>query len=1115
MADHTQADYRGLILRDERFNADNATSSPAAQQGGPKIGEPRTVVGEGHMDLEAVGTSLPDKKYDIKCVKPGYATGTKHGGRFVWKYQTEAATNWRGWWPFSTVTGCKVWALPLTTKIPLAWPHAITSRDGFVHMCYCEVESSGAKKLYVKTLNPNTETWSTVNVTTQLFGATSNYAPPSTLVELPSGRLLLITHELDSYWSDDRGANWQIAQSATATASRDFGSVDPDITTIHSFVNVRAVYHNGYITLIREVQGKVGVDTHYETDHYVSKDFGVSWNLIDRWQPDRASVSGAGTSVADVYDAKLAVDANGQPLMIYATKQGSTDNGRILKVGRKLGAYSSFTDDPAFDTTVQLTDNERIGRFHCVVDYEGFLCVVYQGGRATSTLYEGQTNVRRFDMRDLSVAIDESRSNGVIQHISDTGISATQFALLMQAGESTSPWAVADGVEVLNMSTLTNYKGGLLLFTHGYTEEEAGVPSSPGRGATLLITLGGYSNLDFASRGSTTWLPTETPDNIAPNYTQLSGTMLGGSPTNTTFAITADGCEFTSTAGGHAFTHAGTFGAIFARYRGKTNAGVVAGEITSNYASIFVRGVELRLGKEEAQIWDATPGYGAASAISAVLTVTDEDRDWVVTWQQDGANYNAVVYYKKPSEQIWTKLATTSALAGAPALTGNFFGNYKTGNYVSVWNYVTWVSRVAGFGDEWEKTDYRPYWLYGRPFSLYPAYLDSGWSIESKGAVAFVGDEWQSETDYAHPMRLIHPEIAPSPRVDWRSKNDDAEATSEGPPAAGQVTRPLNTSIGVHLNKVNFKTAHFEGWNGSSWTNLGTINTATEFSGLNYTRQGNVVIPDTSNATAAGRYLKLDELKDHRVVLDPGGGSESHHRIIANSEGVFASTPPNAVPKFAQLLLDGDVSGAPASDTLDVYEENATLLIHSTLSTYSKYRLRIPAQTTLEGYFTIGTCVIGPLLLFGQDYSWGRTVAHEANTEITTGRAGDRIVEELGPIRRTVQFAWTEGVDTTPISGTPNTSFDHLSMGTSNGLGVRNDPYVFAGALYRLRGAYEPTVYLPRIPDANNAATQLILGRDRQIYGRVVSPVTQQTILGDDEETELIAINQIAIEEEL
>ena len=43
----------------------------------------------------------------------------------------------------------------------------------------------------------------------------------------------------------------------------------------------------------------------------------------------------------------------------------------------------------------------------------------------------------------------------------------------------------------------------------------------------------------------------------------------------------------------------------------------------------------------------------------------------------------------------------------------------------------------------------------------------------------------------------------------------------------------------------------------------------------------------------------------------------------------------------------------------------------------------------------------------------------------------------------------------------------------------------------------------------------MVLGRERNIYGRVVSPVTQTTVLGDEGTDEVITINQIVIDEEV
>jgi hypothetical protein len=72
--------------------------------------------------------------------------------------------------------------------------------------------------------------------------------------------------------------------------------------------------------------------------------------------------------------------------------------------------------------------------------------------------------------------------------------------------------------------------------------------------------------------------------------------------------------------------------------------------------------------------------------------------------------------------------------------------------------------------------------------------------------------------------------------------------------------------------------------------------------------------------------------------------------------------------------------------------------------------------------------------------------------------------------------------------------------------------------LRRSRGAAEPVVYLPRIvPDSSGSPGQdrQILGRDRHLYGRIVSQVTRQAILGDEGESEVQTVNAITIEEEV
>ena len=1132
MANHSQDFYRGLILRDDRFNGTNATVSPVEQQANPKVGEPKVTGGQGQMDLEATGYSSPDKKYDIRCIKPGYAKGTWNGARFAWKEQSEADTSYRGWWPYNDVTGCSVWATQLTGTIPTAWPSAITSKDGYVHIVYCKMNSSdaglGPSKVYVDTLNPNTDTWSSVDITTAVQSQLTFAAKPCTLVELPSGRILLISTSADTLYSDDRCATWGTIQHEPTATVGSFGFRSPDHPLVHCVVRIHAVYHNGFITCVVEKKGPIteggGPVSRREIDHYVSKDFGISWTLVERFQPSwAAGLIGQGTSAADVYDPMLSTDAMGQVIMVYADKQDNADQDRRLKYTRKTTPYAKFAENGDFNKN--LGSSSPAGNFVLCKDPAGFLVVIRQGGRLFSSLNTGDTFIYRYDTRDLGNILSDNRNNGKIQGLSGSGIAMKQYELISQDGELAASWASSNEVDTITRSTVTPYKGGLLFWAGGYSDKEAAVNGSPGRGADILITLGGYTNYDALtiSEGSV-WLPTETPDNIQADANSLI--VAAGATANTTFRI-EDGTSFhagcrmhTTPSGQHplAFDTLGSFypTLMFARFRGQTDVGriPVGGvmRINASYASMNVGGVELRLGKDAVQVWDHTD-VSTPVPCSSIVDLPDEDRDWVVTHYTDGANKEAWVMYKKPSDQIWTKITTTT-LTTSPG-TGNLWGHVNTGVYTSTWNFCG-IRRVSLPANEWSKTNYHPNRLYGKHFSLYPVHLSDGWSIESKGAVAFVDDHWTAQTDYGHAVRLMHPEIAPSPRIDWRSTSDKSEVTIEWNPAGGTDTRPLGGSVGVHLQSINFKTAYFEGWNGAAWVTLGTFNTAKDFSGLKFARDGNILRPNPAVTHGAGRYIKLEELKGSTVIIAPGTGSESRHKIDQNSEGSFSATAPNEHGKPAELLISGSVSSVASTGDFEIWENQGTLVIWGRMAAYDKFRLRIPAQDTADGFFKIGSCVIGPLLVFGTDYSWGRSTAYTPNQEITTARAGDRIVEELGPIRRTVQFAWAEGWDARPIGGASATDFDTISAGSSYGVGVRSDPFVMSGAMYRLRGAAEPTVYLPHIPhDADNSGSEMIVGKDRQVYGRVVSPVTQTSILGDEEESEVITINQIVIEEEV
>ena len=1116
MGTHNQDNYRGLILRDDRFHSSTVTIAPATQQAGPVVGEPVVTDGEGYMDLEAVGTSTAEQKYNIQCVKPGNATGTDRGGRWAWKQQSENATDWRGWFPYNQITIGQVFQLESATRIGCAWPHAITTRDEYVHCVYSQVETgvgaSGCIK--VSTLNPATNAWTTADVVAEAAG---KYGP-CTIVELPSGRLLVFVDkdfiQIQSYYSDDRGATWHTAQAENDTSYGNYGIVEPDIASSarRSVVHYQAVYHNGYITLVRQTYGITGGPVyHHEIDHYVSEDFGATWTLVERIQPTLVSVTGSGTSVAAVYDPRLLVDPNGQVMLYYATKaEPASANSRNINVTRKAGPYAKFATNPEFGTNVAdfNTGTPAYGRFAVCTDSEGFVALVHQNTHTGSALQTGEARIERTTHRNPQTVITDTRGRGEFFTMSDTGLSDTQWEILSQVGEVAGVGTWAAKTDLINRSTITPYKDGLLLITGSESTNEGNVQSgAAGRGHALQIHLAGTSNYDLQSSPMYyNYLSIDTPTNVAGGHATFSA---AGTNTNTTETITTKGVELVSSAGRAQFGFSTGPSMIWAQVQGGTAGTLSGGNLTQKYGSIRLKGTEIRFSKDYAQVFDYTGASPAPN--SALLTLADEQRQWLLTY---GDSNTPWVMYKAPHDTKWTIVQTNAVSTPGSMGTDATFGNVHLDTYTNYFQSVQFGLTATAANRDWTNANYHPTYLFGRPFSIYDTYMAEGWQLQSKGSAAFIGDTWTAENDYQYPVKAAHPDIAASPRMEWRSLDDDTEITLEYSIAGGVASRPLSPVLGVHLSGINFKTAYLESFGGGSWTTIGTINTATDFDGLKYSLTGNTVKPQASGTYGGSRYVQLEEMADSYAVFDAGGGSETVRRILHNCEGSYSASSGTVHAKPVELEVEGSVAGIASTGNFEIRENAATLIVMDHTTAHTKYRIRIPVQKTAEGYFKIGACVIGPVMVFGQDYSWGRTVELQPNQEITTGRTGDRMVERLGPLRRQVQFAWGEGWDATKTQGTSPTGFDVIDMGVGAAVAVRNDPTSMAGVLRRLQGANEPAVYLSNIPHLNSNTVN-IMGKDQSVYGRIVSPVTQTTVLGDEGTNEVITINQIVIDEEV
>ena len=1150
MSVYSQDFYRGILLRDPRFSAATiSTADTTATQASPTVDAPVSSSQNGTMDLQATGSSQPGASYDIRTIKPGTAWGEERGGRFVWRPTSEAAvsTKWRGWNPYSLITGTEAFKhLGSVGKAEIAcWPDAVTTAEQRVHVVYSHIGSAITNHLYCKNLDPATDTWSEVAVDTSALGAPNTAAGPAAILELPGGRLLIIrqhytnTDTVETFYSDDNGASWKQG-SHSRTSPGILPSAIPSWSAADSsVVKIRAVYHHGYITMIRESRRTASPAPIREVDHYVSEDFGASWVLVERFHAD-GTVANTVTSNAKVHDPELVVDAAGTVLLVFS-RNWELDNpsgafANVTAYAKKGAPMARFADDPNFGSAgspgVPIgmpagldggTSGDNLGLMVSCVDPDGMLCLIAQGplfcdaGTGAGYDFRSALVTLRYNIKNPGQVLNDTRTHEFGPFcMSDSAIAGSalpdRWPLLSIDGVASAP--APPGLLWYSKSCVTPYKDRLLLISGSPYDISSG-QSDAADTSLRLIQLGGASNYDHQfghvwdvnatthTRPGFTYLPFETPPDLVAGVAGLSAFSVVGSMA---FDIQSEGLRMVSTSDAYALRISGK--STWARVRSETAASEVGGEINGSYVSVRANGVEVRIGSGKAQVWDIT---GTPAALSAVMTLSAGMRDWFVSTRSTASGDFAWVAYKLPNENTWTLATYTGTGQLGAATTGlSEWGQPPTASVTSHWQMVQTFS--AAMPDiDWESATYHPDEMHGRCFSVYPTYVDGGWEVESRGGPAFRADDWTMSTRYEFPISTIHPEIAATPRVGWRSLNDDAEQIISWAPSGTTDTRQLSPVIGIHLSGINFRTAHLEGWNGSAWVAVAAIDAGADFSGLKFSRSGDVIAPQATGTYAARRYVQFEELKDSYAVFDPGGGSEAVRKITHNSEGGWANP---ATPKSAELHLDGDASTLPASGNLEIRESAVTTIAYDATAIYDKYRLRIPVQQTAEGYFKIGACIIGPVAYFGQDYSWGRSMSMAPNTEIITGRSGDRLVEELGPERRAVEFAWAEGWDATKISGTSPSGYDHITASSSNAVAVRQDPTLIEGLIRRTRGAAEPVVYLPRVPPNPNTSVQ-ILGRERHLYGRIVGQVTREAILGDEAVDEVQTINAITIEEEI
>jgi len=413
--------------------------------------------------------------------------------------------------------------------------------------------------------------------------------------------------------------------------------------------------------------------------------------------------------------------------------------------------------------------------------------------------------------------------------------------------------------------------------------------------------------------------------------------------------------------------------------------------------------------------------------------------------------------------------------------------------------------------------------LFPRNYSASPLYVDSDTRIAAIDGPTFEADQWTITARHLQGTENVFASVSPSPAKTWRSKTatpGDIIAFQRNPD--GDDAWSANDFYAIHFENVNFKRAQLQVLTGGVWVNVVNISFYKQFE---FSRNGHSIRPagDDSNSF----YAYYNEFKGLKFEFnpDPLFGNPQIATILRNSEGIAYE---GTASKPTTLFLDPDTfnsATAPTSGTAHIWFKNMTVLLPGPVSStpFEGIRLQLCQSGTLppEGFFSAGNIIPGPVCVFGWNYSRERNITKTPNVELTTLRDGTRHAYKAGDERRRVRFSWAEGVDVTQLReewGLPLDP-DYVKASAAGGpVALRQDgPLLMWGLLDRIDGPGLPVVYIPKI-DFSNAGSPNFDPRQYArgaIYGRTVTPITLETVVGAEEKTEVYRVNTVTIEEEV
>ncbi len=1068
MPGSTRANNQALLVQDPRLGAAELT---ATSEAGPIPG--RAVCDrESGMALDTSGTTTLTEEVRVQTLRAGHPE--QLGATFCWRYGTPG-NDWRGWDAPIAPTHFEYIDYDAATS-PAGWrhPHAVALPDGAVVVVACHDEQ------YTSAWRRETDgSWSEATLYAPADAYTAANGSHPCVVYLPE-RSRLVAHywreaAADEYqvrmsYSDDGGLTWESGQDDCLLSAIDTSSDTPG--------RLRAASSRGRMVLFAGLEDRIV--------QLASDDGGATFEEVEEYS-------------ADICDFPEVVVVDGKFVVSWLQYDAASSPNvlpRVAVLGSpwdKLSQAEIVTVEDAGSARLGSVSGGRFiaGDLALWVDDDG---VIFMAGRDVDDDHAGY--------------LLSSRDGGVtwlgVGHGDGTGDGANWWRLGLSSVYVRDFCAIA-------------HRGRTLLF-HAFASQGSGVGQAPY--SLCMTALGGYTTVTLPLYDATsmtyraqcgwsyTWLPADLPEMSVSPFTEFYGGSAAA-------AITSEGLEVTHAAGGDQANWQATPTTTMADgVAALLDVDAVDGEV---YLSVRVS--------------DGTDSYEAKVTVSATaITLRDVvagvDEDTVATTELAagvqlllavnnseavlGTNGTACAWFRPRGlgeDREWERLEVQVTLSKGGVATSSVQWGTATGHASCVAHF-----RIACYAEgnltgapRWAEAPDNPDDLLGRSYSIRPTSVVEGLRIAALGGPTFRDETWSIEPRYTYAIGNVDPAAEPSPDVRWRS-TDETEQTitwSFGNTAAS-ATRQLSPVLALFLGRVNFRSATLYGRNTlGTWVSIGTIDTSYGQSNLDYTRVGQMVLPGSSGAS---RHFALHELVGAHFDFD----TTDIRLITHSSAGSWQATTMQT-----RIIVD-EVDGAPASGAAGaILARDVCIVLPSAGDTsYYQFKLVIPAQSTAEGYFEIGTAVLGPVFLYAHPYDWGRALEVTPQNGVTESRRGSRRVVRRGPARRSVDLPFTSAMYTRPISVTePSAAF--IATGAGAPWGVPADqPGSLHGLVHFLGGALAPAVYLPSLTPSGSQQT--LCHPTMMLYGRLMSEsVRLDHVHGEDLLGDVWRGSVLRIEEEL